>query len=160
MKRSPQNVSTITNSFRHYGLGDIKHNQSKPIAALILAICFIDQLASFRYRKGNLANKWEKFVFEYMPDYKELNIYSGFRNTLIHNYSASTGRFAISNDPNITECWREVNGCIIINTNKFIEKTEYAFELYVKDLENRNLEAYHNTIKRSISHPVLVHVMR
>lgn len=160
MKRLPQTIEQITHSFETYGLGDIVHNKSKPIAALILGICFIDQLASFRYRNGTLAEKWEKFVAEYMSDYKGLGIYNGLRNPLIHNYSASTGRFAISNDENFPNCWIELNGCIIINTNRFIEKLEVAFSLYIKDLENTKSEAYYNTINRSITHPVLVHERR
>src|ERR1700753_1874869 len=45
----PQDMGTIIRAFEGYALGDIEHNRSKPIAAFMLSICFLDQLSSFVY---------------------------------------------------------------------------------------------------------------
>src|SRR5687768_1095847 len=113
-------IEDLIHSFTTYGLGDIKHNTNKPIAAFILSICFIDQLASFRYmRKMSLTDRWEKFIVDYMPTYSGMEIYKYFRNTLVHNYS-SRGKFALTNEETFKEEYLKTRDTIIINTNAFI----------------------------------------
>lgn len=160
MKTITQPVEQIIHSFQTYGLGDIKYNQSKPIAAMILSICFIDQLASFRYNKSVGSNKrWEQFISDYMQEYEGLNIYLGLRNTLVHNYSAGF-KYAVSNDVKLYDYWAKRDNVIIINTNRFIEVLERAFNKFILELQDQSSEAYINTQKRSMTHPVLVHAIR
>lgn len=149
-------IDQIIHSFTHYGLGDIKHNKSKTIAALLLSICFIDQLASYRYNKGSLSDKWENFVTNYMKEYSGKNIYKDLRNSLIHNYSGNK-KFAISNDELITEPHIEMDGITIINTNQFIKSVEKAILLFEKDMRIENSEAQINALKRYNKNPILAH---
>lgn len=159
MKRSPQTIEQIIHSFKTYGLGDIKHNKEKTIAVFILSICFIDQLASYRYKGKNLADKWEQFIKDYMPMYAGLNIYKNFRNTLIHNYSG-TDLFGLTNDTKITSPFIKDGIETIINTNIFIQNLEGGFNKFEKDVRTPNSEANYNAIKRSITHPVLTHTIQ
>lgn len=157
--KQAQSINQIIGSFEHYGLGDVKHNKTKTIAALILGICFIDQLASFRYNgiyKRNNAARWEKFVSVYMPVYKGLNIYSGFRNSLIHSYSGGYD-YGTSNDENVIDPHFDHYGLRVINTNAFIIEIEKAFELYKTELLNVGSESNKNATEWSIENPVLVH---
>ena len=157
MKNEPQTIEQILKSFEHYGLGDIKHNRGKTIAAFILSICFIDQLASFRYRnKKGLSDQWESFIIEYMPTYRGLNIYTEYRNTLIHNYS-TRGKLAMTNDPAFQEPFKKEKERLIINTSIFIEKLIEGFEKLKIDFSIPDSEANRNALKRSIKHPVVIH---
>src|SRR5450432_819795 len=93
----PQDIETIIHSLKHYALGDIQYNRSKPIASMILCMCFIDQLASFRFPLLRDLNKRpEDFINNYMEEYKGLDLYDMFRHDLIHTYS-SGGKFSINN---------------------------------------------------------------
>ena len=78
MTKDDKVISGIINSFKNHGIRDIKHNRNHPIAAFILSICFIDQLASFRYPLSatDLNNRVEAFISQYLPSFKGLNVYS------------------------------------------------------------------------------------
>ncbi len=156
VKRESQTIDQIIHSLKTYGLGDIRHNKEKTIAVFILSICFIDQLASFRYRGKNLTNKWEQFIKDYMPIYVGLNIYKDFRNTLIHNYSG-TDLFGLTNDVTFVFPFVKNGKTTIINTDIFIQNLEAGFNEFEKDVRTPNSEANYNAIKRSITHPVLTH---
>ena len=120
MAKQPQDINTIVSSFRTYALGDIKHNQSKPIAAFILSICFIDQLSSFRYDyKTKHSKRAERLIKEYMTPYKGLDLYDYVRNSLVHNYS-SRGRFDINNVDYKNVPFFKKGDVIHINTDVFI----------------------------------------
>lgn len=156
MQRQPQNIEIIIASFENYALVDIRHNRSKPIAAFILAICFIDQLASFRYTlRRNLKERPENFINEYMKDYSGLRLYNYVRNSLVHNYS-SQGKFDIDNIGNEDVPYRKKENIIYINTNVFIGHLETAFKNVVKDFRQIGSDAYNNALQRSIEHPVLI----
>ena len=157
MQRQPQDIEAIIHSFKAYGLGDINHNKERTISAAILSICFIDQLAAFRYRINDVAERWEQFIIDYMPIYAGLNIYKRLRNVLIHSYSGGR-KFALTNDPNFKKPFeKDFFGIVTLNTNQFVENLEKAFIEYEKDLRKSNSEANYNALKRSESHPVLIH---
>jgi hypothetical protein len=150
-------INNLVDSFQSFGLGDIRHNSTKPIAAFILSICFIDQLASFRYLKRmSLTDRWEKFIDDYMPVYSGLDIYKYFRNTLVHNYS-SRGKFALSNEPTLTQPVTNHNGLIIINTDLFIDNIEKSFKTLEQEFYTDNSEAQKRALLWSKTHPVMTH---
>jgi hypothetical protein len=156
VREIPQEIETIIFSFEHYALGDIRHNKSKPIAAFILSMCFIDQLSSFRYKLRRDANKRpEDFIRDYMKEYSGLDLYDMFRHTLIHNYS-SLGKFDIDNRGNETVPYLNEGGRIYINTNVFIDYLEKAFVNIIKDFRQKGHEANDNALENSLYHPVLV----
>jgi len=153
---TPQSIDTIINSLEHYALGDIRHNRSKPIAAFILSMCFIDQLSSFRYKLLRDPNKRpEDFIDDYMKEYSHLDLYDMFRHSLIHHYS-SQGKFDIDNRGNEDVPYKKQNGIIYINTNVFIAYLEKAFINVVEDFRIIGEEAYNNALENSKYHPVLV----
>ena len=150
-------IEIIIHSFKNYGLGDIRHNKERTIAVFILSVCFIDQLASFRYPKnGSLADRWEMFIDDYMPTYSGLKLYTFFRNTLLHNYS-SRGKYALAGDNEFKEPFLKSNNSIIINTNEFINNIEQAFSKFELELKTINSAARKNAIIRYGTHPVLTH---
>ena len=156
IRDTPQEIETIINSMEKYALGDIRHNQSRPIAAFILCMCLIDQLSSFRYKLHRDANKRpEDFINEYMPDYRGLDLYDMFRHSLIHHYS-SQGKFDIDNRGNEEVPFALKDSVIYINTNVFIYYLEKAFTKVVADFRNIDSEAFRNAIENSMYHPVLV----
>ena len=156
MARQPQKINTIIQSFKDYALGDIKHNTDNPIAAFILAMCFLDQLAYFRYfltkRKIDRTNT---FISKYMPEYGQLKLYTLTRNSLVHNYS-SDGKFDIDHRGNENVPYAEKNGIVYINTKVFTRYLEKGFEDVVKDFKVIGSDAYENALKASVKYPVLV----
>jgi hypothetical protein len=156
VRDTPQDLETIIHSLEHYALGDIRHNRSKPIAAFILSMCFIDQLSSFRYRLLRDVNKRpEDFIGDYMKEFSELDLYDMFRHSLIHNYS-SLGKFDIDNRGSEDVPFARKKGIIYINTNVFVEYLEKAFIKVVEDFRIVGEEAYNNALENSMYHPVLV----
>jgi hypothetical protein len=156
IRPTPQDIDTIIHSFRGYALGDIQYNKRNPIAAMILCMCFIDQLAAFRFRLARDVNKRpEDFIDNYMPEYKGLDLYDMFRHSLIHTYS-SEGKFDIDNKGNEDVPYAKKNGITYINTNVFIDYLEKAFENVVKDFKEVGSEAHFNATHNSMYYPVLV----
>jgi hypothetical protein len=156
LRANPQDIETIIHSLEHYALGDIRHNRSKPIAAFILSMCFIDQSSSFRYKLLRDPNKRpEDFIDDYMKDYSGLDLYDMFRHSLIHNYS-SQGNFDIDNRGNENVSYAKKNGIIYINTNVFIDYLEKAFIDVSGDFRRIGEEAYNNALERSMYHPVMI----
>lgn len=156
VRDTPQDIHKIIKSFEHYALGDIRYIKCKPIAAFILSMCFIDQIASFRYKLLRDQNKRpEDFIEEYMNEYHGLDLYDFTRHTLIHHYS-SQNKFDIDNRYYPNEPIHKTEKITYINTDVFVNRLESAFENAKKDFLDTNSEAYQNASIRSMYHPVLV----
>lgn len=156
IRNSPQEIETIIHSMEHYALGDIRHNRSKPIAAFILSMCLIDQVSSFRYPLLRDRNKRpEDLIEEYMPAYRNLDLYDMFRHSLIHHYS-SLGKFDIDNVGYENVPYHLNNNVIHINSNVFIAHLESAFAAVCEDFRRTGSDANKNAINNSMYHPVLV----
>jgi len=152
-----QSIDTIIHSFEGYALGDIKYNKTKPIAAFILGILFIDQIASFRYSRGTKSeNRVRKFISRYMNEYEPLNLYENTRDSLAHNYS-SKRRFGLTNDERVTFAWHKQREHFTINTDIFIRSLEKALHEVSKDFREIGSEAHTNATNRSIVCPVMVY---
>lgn len=150
-------IKAIIHSLKIYGLGDIKHNRSRTIAAFILSISFIDQMAAFTYRKDKTLNKrCEKFMKTYVPVYAGLNLYRHFRNFVLHNYS-SKGKYAVTNDKTFKKPFDVINNVIVINTTILIKEITKGFEKFEKVLKKKGSNARKNAIKKFKDYPVLMH---
>jgi hypothetical protein len=151
-------IEGIIHSFKGYGLGDIKHNRRRTISAFILSICFIDQLASFRYPKTvkDLSKRAEDFISEYIPVFSGLKLYTIFRHAIIHNYS-SVRRYALTNDKDFKKPFDKAKGIIIINTNALIKEIVKGFNKLELELLTSDSEARKNAIARAKKHPPLMH---
>lgn len=157
MGREKQEIETIVQSFKDYALGDIEHNRSRPIAAFILSLCFIDQLSSFRYDHKTKYSRRAPWIFrDYMKAYDPIGskIYEYFRNGLIHNYS-SKGKFDIDSVGYDDVAYFDDGKIIHINTNIFINHLENAFGELVKDF--RTIDSIKNRAEEASKHfPVMV----
>ncbi len=84
-------IEEIITAFGTFALGDIEFNVSngKPVSAFILSSCLIDQLAAFRYNEPEEKNSviYKRFIIDYMPQYRPLNLYVNLRCKLVHNYT-------------------------------------------------------------------------
>lgn len=151
-------ISSIIHSFKHYGLGDIRHNKKRTISAFILSICFIDQLASFRYptSENNVSDRVEFFLKQYISKFSGIGLYAIFRNAIIHHYSGKR-KFALTNDKEFESPYKKINGTIIINTNILIKEITKGFKEFEADLQNLESEARKNAISRAKKHPPLMH---
>jgi hypothetical protein len=152
-----EKIAAIIHSLKTYGLGDIKHNKSRTIAAFILGISFIDQMAAFTYRKGTTLNKrCEKFLKTYVPVYAGLNLYRHFRNFVLHNYS-SKGRYAVTNDKTFKKPFDKINGVVVINTTILIKEITNGFQKFEKTLRRKGSSARKNAIRKFKDFPILMH---
>lgn len=85
-----QIIEKIIEAFKDFALGDIEYNiKGKPISAFILCSCLIDQLAAFRYNEPKEKNRvlYKRFIDDYIPHYRPLNLYVNLRCKLVHNYT-------------------------------------------------------------------------
>ncbi len=154
MTREDKIISEMIYSFKGYALGDIKYNRKKPIAAFILSICFIDQLASFRYPLSliDLDLRCESFITEYLPRFKGIKMYSIFRKAVIHNYSGKR-RFAVTNDRTFKKPHDTIKGKTIINTNELIKELIKGFKKFEAELLINGSDSRINALKRERKHP-------
>lgn len=151
-------IEEIIHPFKTYGIGDIKHNRRRTISAFILSICFIDQLASFRYPKSetDLSIRVEKFITEYLPVFSGLGLYSIFRHAIIHHYS-SVRRYALTNDKEFKKPFDKNKGVTIINTNALVKEIIKGFPKFEADLLTVGSDARKNALARAKKHPPLTH---
>jgi hypothetical protein len=156
--KDDKTIESIIRSFKVYGLDDIKHNRKRTISAFILSICFIDQLASFRYpkTKTDLSKRAEDFISDYIPAFSGLKMYTIFRHSIIHNYS-SVRRYALTNDKEFKKPFDKVKSVIIINTNALIKDITKGFNKLELELLTTGSEARKNAIARAKKHPPLMH---
>jgi hypothetical protein len=94
-------ITEIIEAFGTFAFGDIEYNvEKKPISAFILCSCLIDQLACFTYfeppktdGRPKFSNEtlYKRFITDYLPIYKDLNLYVNLRCKLVHNYTV--GKF-------------------------------------------------------------------
>jgi hypothetical protein len=144
-------IGNMLKAFEVYALGDIKKTQQHgmPIAAFILAMCFIDQVSGYVFdnkAKGQKDNtsRSKKFVTEYLNKvaskrYNSDDLISLLRNKLVHNYSVFDAK--IPDHPKYALEFthpelhmRKDGDTIFINAQGFINDLEKAFLLYKERL--------------------------
>lgn len=151
-------IAGILNSFEKYGLRDIRHNRNRPIAAFILSICFIDNLASFRYPLAinDAAIRSEKFITEYIKPFSAIALYDVFRNAAIHHYSGKR-KYALTNDKTFLAPFEIRKDFTTINTNLLIKEISKGFRKYKKHLLADFDNAQANALNRNKKHPPFMH---
>ena len=152
---APQSVESILFSFRYYNIGDIIHNRKKPIAAILLGLCFIDQAACFRYNKTATPQTFDNFIEKYLPMYVGINLATYVRGSLVHNYSG-IGKFMLAWDANFPFHHTEHNGQTVIGTHLFIINIIRAFRAFERDAKG-DKDIAKNMTAWSEKHPILVH---
>jgi hypothetical protein len=109
-----------------------------PIAAFILAGCFIDMISRIRFFKWGLndAERFQKLIYDYFPhQYKnhEKKLYVYLRSTLIHNYSVK-GQFYLDWGNGDSHLKVAPDNRIFLNIHKFIEDLAFAHNIYEQQM--------------------------
>ena len=132
-KEESEIIEYIITAFQGYALGDIKHNQTKPVAAAILCACLLDSMSRSFFDVKNDTDRVALFVSKYLPQYKHLPLFKIFKNPLVHNYSFGK-KYSITSDliPALYGLPTKNGGTFSIPT--FIDHLEVAINNAVSDL--------------------------
>jgi len=152
-------IQEIINSFYNYAIRDIRVNIENPIAAFILASCFIDQMTAFRYDppKGKGGEFYKKFIEVYMPHLVPLDLYTNLRCNMVHGYSLS-GSLALSHEPNPADTIGHIS-INNLNVPDFLKELTIAFGVFAYDIRN-NAEARNIALIRYDKWPPIIGVNR
>ncbi len=120
----------LIHSLTHYAMGDIKHNEERPIAAFILGTCLVDTLAYYRY--GN-DSSLARFVDDYMPMFDGDDFVESFKRRLLPFYSLNGSRYSIGWGDRDKE---ENQLPDTIHVTDFIENVQTALDEFVYDLNS------------------------
>lgn len=166
-------LNNIKKSFETYALNNIKDTQKfgMPIAAFILAVCFIDQVSGFIYKnneKGQRTNtdRCKKFVSEYLnkvskKPYDKKDLIDLLRNLLVHNYSLTDrrkpkhNRYMLDYENPSRHLYQEED-MVVLNIEGFINDLDNAFQLYKNELDI-NTELQEAAIEHYNIFGILVH---
>ncbi|GAB2810000.1 hypothetical protein [Ferruginibacter profundus] len=143
----------------NYAISDIEHNRSRKISAFILCVCCIDTLGALCYNINANNERWEKFITNYMSNYKRLDLYNRCRNNIIHGYT-SNEKYALSYDKTFIKPHAKVlnpDGSIkvIINVDFFIDELVRGVELMCTHLKTINSPIRDSAIERDKNEPIL-----
>lgn len=132
-------ISFLENSLYHMAFLDIKRacDGKSLMGAFILASCFIDYLAGFRYGKRETKRKdYTDFITEYLPEYNAKNLYSDLRCKLVHNYSEG-GSYSLTDSQPALHLKKNTISKTVLNLQDFINDLEKAYNQYFKELEEK-----------------------
>jgi hypothetical protein len=156
-----QKIQDIITALETYSLGDIEHNikTKKPVAAFILASCWIDQAALFVYNHNeeNLDQHYKNFIKTYLNKYLELDLYTNLRCKLVHSYSVGSN-MRIATEDEIFD-----NHTLTTNANFITAKTlhkdlKQAWEKVKHELLTVGSNTRENALKRFDISPTIIEV--
>lgn len=107
---------------------------SSKMGAFILASCFIDYLAGFRYGKQTKGTDYQNFVESYLPNYNAKSLYKDLRCKLVHNYSEG-GSYVFADGKATLHGTKLTDGRMIINLETFITDIEGAMARLFVEME-------------------------
>jgi hypothetical protein len=156
MDRDEKIITNIITAFKSYALGDIKFVSSsgKVIAGFILASCFIEQLSAYRYARKPCHETFKEFVEDYLPGYKELDLYSDLRNRLVHNYSIGT-KYYITNSMSHLSNLEDKK---FLNLSDFTKDLEIAFNKYQDELRGNSVIRDNAFLWYKKGYRIIVHI--
>ena len=99
------------------------------MGAFILASCFIEYLAGFRYGKETTGHDYKNFVRNYMDYYSPDKLYKDLRCKLVHNYSEG-GSYTFVDDRRDLHFKKTQDKKQILNLENFISDIEAALHTY------------------------------
>jgi hypothetical protein len=148
-----QVIANVVTAFQGYALDDIKFNQGRPIAAGILIACLLDQMAGFIFKDKKATHRAQKFVYKYLPGYKDAKLYDIMRNALVHHYSLN-GNHSLTSDGQSLGRNVAMSSDGVIFIPSLIPDLEVAINKAVIDLrENPEIRAH--ALKWHETHSVL-----
>jgi len=106
------------------------------MGAFILASCFIDYLAGFRYGKETTRKDYIAFVSGYFDKklYDPEKLYTALRCKLVHQYSEGGAYTFTFNRPDLHNTSDE-DGKKILNLEQFVRDVESSMDRYFAQLE-------------------------
>jgi hypothetical protein len=141
-------IENIIQFLKDQPLTDITYSmKDRPMAAFILASCFIDLLGAYRYNISKNRKRWAAIVDAYMYPGKGKDLFTTLRSDLVHNYSLK--KFQV-NSNNVT--WLSNNNTVNIIT--FVDDLVIAFEKIVVEFRSEGSEARKNAIAWDKKYPV------
>jgi hypothetical protein len=129
-------IDSLWNSLHDMAFLDIKKASAgnAKMGAFILASCYIDYLAGFRYGKNSKGLDYVRFVKEYFTDkYDASKLYQDLRCKLVHNYSEG-GSFAFTDNHPERHNVKIPDGRIMLNLENFVDDIETVLNKYFQEL--------------------------
>ena len=149
MTEEDEIIEYIINFLSDHPLGNIKYTiKEKPMAAFILAACFIDQLGAYRYNISKNRKRWAAIVDNYMYKDKGKTLFTTLRSDLVHNYSLKG--FTVLMDELLIDKHPEN----IISLPSFVNDIELAFSEIIVEFRTPESEARKNAIAWNKKYPV------
>lgn len=150
-------IEEIITSFEKFALTDIEFNIERPIAAFILCSCFIDQLAAFRYNDLKEKNSviYKRFIKDYLPQYKPLNLYVNLRCKLVHNYTVSS-HIRLTNEEAPFENTGIGSNVKILTAKMMFNELKDVFERICKEFRTPDSYSRKNAIDRHRDSKIIV----
>lgn len=135
-----EKINAVLFPIQNYAFGDIEFlletpGKQKPIAALILCSCLIDQMAGIVYSAEGVKSKYQDFIENYLPQYHDMELYENLRNKLVHNYSVAAHiKLATEVDFLEVEGLTDTN---IVTVKKLLRDLKLAFNKVVIDVSQK-----------------------
>lgn len=131
-----QEVAWIRSTLANMALGDIKRaaDGKAKMGAFILASCFIDCLAGFKYGRKTRGRDYQSFVKAYLPGYDAVKLYEDLRCKLVHNYTAGADYWFV--DGKSSWHLKRINYKTCINLEDFVSDVENAMCRLLTEIEN------------------------
>lgn len=145
-------INEIKQSLGVYGLGDINHNIDRPISCFILCMCFLDQLAAYRYNSHRSRSRFDKIIAKYLPHYSSHKLYDTLRNKLLHTYSALSVYKLVSSKELVDE--DDSRHLDLLNTYNFVKEVTNVYKTIEAEFEVSG-EARNNAILFSVNNPII-----
>jgi hypothetical protein len=104
------------------------------MGAFILASCFIDYMAGYRYNRVAVGRNYKDFVEEYLPaTYDKEKLYKDLRCKLVHNYSEGGSYWFTDGKPLLHG--KTDRGKIIVNLENFLDDLESAMNKLFQQID-------------------------
>jgi hypothetical protein len=130
-------INSLWHSIHDMAFLDIKRasDGKSKMGAFILASCFIDYLAGFRYGKNTKGLDYVRFAKIYLNGkYDASKLYQDLRCKLVHNYSEGGSYAFTDNHPELHNT-KTSDGRIMINLENFISDIENVMNTYFNELK-------------------------
>ena len=106
------------------------------MGAFILATCFIEHMAGFRYGKRETGGKdFKEFVKNYLPEYDPEKLWNDLRCKLVHNYSEGGSYSFVNSKPDL-HLSPNSYGKLTLNLESFVDEVEAAYKKYYQKLND------------------------
>jgi hypothetical protein len=150
-----EKITAVLFPIQDYAFGDIEFllenpEKQKPIAALILCSCLIDQMAGVVYSTESVKKRYQDFIEKYLPQYNDMDLFENLRNKLVHNYSVGAHiKLATEID------FLEIDGLTdtnIVTAKKLLRDLKLAFNQVMIDVAQKG-QSRTNALQKFMDFP-------